>query len=129
MPQINVDAVRRGYEAFRRRDMEAILDVFDPDVEIYQSFEIPWGGRYKGHDQARQFFEREIHAIESRVEIERVIDSGDHVAAAGRSHGVIRATGREFDVAVVHLWTLRSGRVVRFEVYLDNPAMLDALGR
>jgi ketosteroid isomerase-like protein len=29
----------------------------------------------------------------------------------------------------VHIWELRDGKVVRYQVYIDTPAMLDALGR
>jgi ketosteroid isomerase-like protein len=129
MSQVNLDAVRRAYESFRRRDLEALFELFDAEIEIYQSYEIPWGGRYKGHDQARQFYDRLTHAVDSRVEIERTIDSADHVVTLGRTHGTARATGRPFDVPFVHVWALRSGRVVRFESYVDIPAIQEALGR
>jgi ketosteroid isomerase-like protein len=29
----------------------------------------------------------------------------------------------------VHVWELRDGKVVRYQVYIDTPAMLDALSR
>jgi uncharacterized protein len=29
----------------------------------------------------------------------------------------------------VHVWELREGKVVRFNAYIDTPAMLEALGR
>jgi ketosteroid isomerase-like protein len=34
-----------------------------------------------------------------------------------------------FDVAETHLFELRDGKIIRFEVYIDTPAMLDALER
>jgi ketosteroid isomerase-like protein len=105
------------------------LELFDAEIEIYQSYEIPWGGRYKGHDQARQFYDRLKHALDSRVEIERTIDASDHVVTIGRTHGTVRGTGRDFDVPFVHVWTLRSGRVIRFESFIDLPTMLEALAR
>jgi ketosteroid isomerase-like protein len=30
-------------------------------------------------------------------------------------------------VAIVHVWTVRDGRVSRFEAYIETPAMLAAL--
>jgi ketosteroid isomerase-like protein len=103
--------------------------LFDAEIEIYQSYELPWGGRHKGHDQARQFYDRLMHAVDTRVEIERTIDSADHVVIVGRTRGTARATGREFDVPFVHVWAFRSGRIIRFESYLDVPAMQEALTR
>ena len=41
----------------------------------------------------------------------------------------MRANGASFDIPEVHVWELRDGKVVRYQVYIDTPAMLDALGR
>ena len=37
------------------------------------------------------------------------------------------ARGAAFDVAIAHVWTVRDGRVSRFEAYIDTPAMREAL--
>ena len=34
MSQENVEIVRRGFDAFNRRDLDAFLALFDPDVEF-----------------------------------------------------------------------------------------------
>jgi ketosteroid isomerase-like protein len=39
----------------------------------------------------------------------------------------VRANGAPFDVPEAHVWELRDGKVVRFTVYIDTPAMLAAL--
>jgi ketosteroid isomerase-like protein len=46
-----------------------------------------------------------------------------HDARHGRQPGALRAEG----VPEAHLWELRDGKVVRFTVYIDTPAMLAAL--
>jgi hypothetical protein len=74
-----------------------------------------------------QFFARLRDAIDSTVTVERFIDAGDHVAAVGRTAGRTRA-GVAFDVAIVHVWAVRDGRIAGFEAYIDTPAMLAALG-
>ncbi len=68
-----------------------------------------------------------VEGIDSRVTIERFIDAGDHVAV-GRTRGRTRAGGVAFDLAVVHVWTVRDGRLAGLEVYIDTPAMREALG-
>ena len=128
MSAAEVRLVGEMYEAFARRDAAAVLERLHPDVEIHQSELVPWGGHYRGHEGARDFFGRVLGAIDSTVTIERLIDAGDHVAAVGRTRGHIRASGAAFDAAVVHVWTVRDGRITRLEVYIDTPAMQAALG-
>ena len=128
MSAANLTLVREMYDAFARRDAVAVLERLHADVEIRQTELVPWGGHYRGHAGAREFFERVLGAIDSAVSIERFIDAGDHVAAVGRTRGRTRAGGAAFDLAVVHVWTVRDARITRLEVYIDTPAMREALG-
>jgi len=68
-----------------------------------------------------------LGAIDSTVTVERFIDAGDHVAAVGRTRGRTREGGVAFDVAVVHVWTVRDARIARLDVYIDTAAMQEAL--
>ena len=94
MSAAEVRLVGEMYEAFARRDAAAVLERLHPDVEIHQSELVPWGGHYRGHEGAREFFGRVLGAIDSTVTIERFIDAGDHVAAVGRTRGHVRASRR-----------------------------------
>jgi hypothetical protein len=40
----------------------------------------------------------------------------------------VRATGKEFKVPAVHVWTSKSGKTLRFEAYIANLTMRKALG-
>ena len=128
MSSAGVRLVGEIYDAFARRETAAVLERLHPDVEIRQSELVPWGGHYRGHEGAREFFGRVLGAIDSTVTIERFVDAGDHVAAVGRTRGRTRAAGADFDLAVVHVWTVRDARIARLEVYIDTPAMREALG-
>jgi ketosteroid isomerase-like protein len=63
------------------------------------------------------------------VTTESLFAAGDHVVQAGRTRGKALANGASFDIPEVHVWELRDGKVVRYQVYIDTPAMLDALRR
>ena len=128
MSAADVRLVGEMYDAFARRDAAAVLERLDPDVEIHQTELVPWGGHYRGHEGAREFFRRVLGAIDSKVTIERFIDAGDHVVAVGRTRGRTRTGNAAFDLAVVHVWTVRDTRIARLEVYIDTPAMRQALG-
>ena len=122
-----VDVVRGLYDALSRRDAAAILAAFHEAIEIYQSPLLPWGGSHRGIEGARAFFGKLRAHIDSRVSVERFIEAGDAVAVIGRTRGTALATGRPVDVPIAHVWTLADGRASRWEVYIDTPAMLEAL--
>ena len=121
------EMVQEIYAAFRRRDTVRIFRLFAENIEIVQSPDLPWGGCYRGHDEVREFFAALTGHISSNVSIERMIDSGDRVVVVGQTRGVVNENGAPFDVAFAHVWTVRSGRVVRAEFYVDHRAMLPAI--
>jgi ketosteroid isomerase-like protein len=122
-----IEMVRGIYEAYRNRDLEHINRVFDDEIEMRQTELLPWGGSYRGKEGVSAFFECLLGTISSVVEPGEAFESGDTVVQVGRSRGTVNATGRSFDVAEVHLWTFRDDKVVRFEGYIDTPAMLEVL--
>jgi ketosteroid isomerase-like protein len=123
-----VEKVQEIYESFRTRDLAGVLMLMDPEIEISQSTELPWGGVHRGHDGVKQFIKKLTDYLDNRLRIDMVIDAGQQVVALGHTTGKVRATGLEFDIPFVHVWTLREGKVLRFEPYIDNPTMLAALG-
>jgi uncharacterized protein len=123
----SLEVVREIYAAFARRDGAAVLARLHADVAFHQTELLPWGGRFRGHDGVREFFDRLRNAIDSAVTVERFIEAGDHVAVVGRTRGHTRSVGTAFDVAIVQVWTVRDARISRFEAYIETPAMLAAL--
>lgn len=123
----NVEIIKNVYAGFARRDIEAVLRLYAADVEVTQSPELPWGGRFVGHAGVREFFARLTGLVDSAVTLERFIDAGEHVVALGRTRGVIRASGAAFDVPLAHVYTLRDGVVVQVHNMIDVPPMLAAL--
>lgn len=126
--QAPAEVVRSVYEAFARADVEAVLTRFDEEIEIRQSEELPWGGVYRGREEALRFFGTLVSHIETKVEIERLILAGDTVVEVGRTCGRAPATGTEFAIDEVHVWRVRDGRIVSMHAYVDNAAMREAIG-
>jgi hypothetical protein len=56
------------------------------------------------------------------------VDAGETVVVLGRYRGLAKRTGRRLDVPCVHVWTLRDGKAVRFQQFLDTQGWNDALG-
>jgi ketosteroid isomerase-like protein len=123
----NVEIVAAAYEAMARADLDALLALCALEVTITQADELPWGGHYVGRDGVLEFAAKLISTIDSKVEIDTIFEAGDHVVQRGRTRGTVRETGAPFDIAEVHVWTVRSGALMAAEFYIDTPAMLDAL--
>lgn len=126
-PAKPVQVVEAIYEGFRQKDIAKIFGLLAADVEMAQSNELPWGGVYRGHEGAREFFGRLRSNVTSAVTIERMISAGDHVAAVGWTEGTVNATGAAFRVPIAHLWEVQAGKAVRVQFCIDHPAMLQVL--
>ena len=125
----DVGVVEDVYAAFAAADIQRIMELFAPDCVVYQSPALPWGGTHEGHDGLVVFLLALSRTIASTPVHEHLVPDGDgHVAQVGRTRGTVKATGVAFDLFENHLWTVRDGRIVRFEVYLDTAGMLAALG-
>ncbi len=129
MTDDNLETIRRVYDAFGVRDMKLIQEYFADDVEVTLTPELPWGGNYQGHHGLFSYLLKLIEHVESQVVTEKLFAAGDHVVLSGRTRGKVLANGAQFDVAIVHLWELREGKVIRYDSYNDTPAFLEALHR
>ena len=127
MQQDNLKLIARLYEAMDARDMASIAQMIDPEVSIYQTDLLPWGGRYHGLAGLAEFYGKLTETIDSAVETGELVSAGECVVQIGRTRGRVKASGAEFDVREVHVWELRDGKVLRFEAHIDTPAMLEAL--
>ena len=121
------ELVRSVYDAYARRDLVAALSSFSPEIEFVQTDLLPWGGKYQGIEGAQASLGKLLAHVDSRVEVEELVSAGDQVVVIGRTRGTARTSGAAFDVRAVHVWTVVDGRIVRFEAYIDTPAMLSAL--
>lgn len=127
MGRTPVEIVQELYDAFGRRDVQKVFGLLAENVEIRQSEELPWGGIYRGHEGAREFFGKLGAHLNSTLEFERLIWSGDYVTAVGWTTGTVKANDAGFRVPVAHVWKIRGDAVVRVRFLIDNPMMLEAL--
>src|SRR5689334_19885022 len=90
MSDENVEAFRRGMEAYNRRDIDAFLDAFDPAVEFHPLTLAMFGQEatvYRGHEGIRQFI-RDVDEVLPQVQVEllEIRDLGERSVASGRLH-------------------------------------------
>ena len=65
---------------------------------------------------------------EFRAEAREFVDAGDRIVAMGRMTGKGKGSGVEVEDEFAGIWTVREGRVVRWEMQTDRAAALEAVG-
>jgi uncharacterized protein len=125
MSQENVEALKRGFDAFNRRDLVANLRELDPEVVQHLSLPAMFGGQltvYRGHDGVRELWRDLGEAFaEFRVEITEIRDVGERIVAVGQLRGRGRESGAEVESPIGYVVELRNGRAIRIDDYF-NPA-------
>jgi ketosteroid isomerase-like protein len=128
MSQENVEVVRQLYSAMNARDLEAVAELADPNVEWIPDSRVGQGPVRGRGDIIRFFMEQAEVFDEFHVEPERFWDTDDKVLVFIRTTGHGAASGAGFEIRIGHLWTLRDGLVVRGEGYANRDEALEAAG-
>jgi ketosteroid isomerase-like protein len=103
---------------------ELLPEFFDPDVEVRQMTSlVGTAGNLYGYRGLMES-NRERLQVNLSFEAEELSRTGNLVATVAVVRGTGLRSGTPFEARVVHLFTLRHGRVVLWEVF-DDPA--DAL--
>jgi uncharacterized protein len=127
MSEKNLIIIGKLYQALNKKDLPFLLSITDPEIVISQTGELPWGGNYQGIDGLKKFLAALSEHTDSSVTVNETFEAGEEVIVIGRSAGRTRAFEIPFDVRVVHVWTLWKEKIVRFQPFIDTPAMLRAL--
>jgi len=118
MSKENVDKAQEFIDAYNRRDFDAAVEHFDPEIEwILPARQRSDSGR--GPGAALRFFEEIDETMEElRLEPQEFIDCGDCVATRLRHHGRGKGSGVEINEELYHqVATFRDGRIVRMEYF------------
>jgi ketosteroid isomerase-like protein len=129
MSQENVEKARDFIAAYNRRDYDAAVESFDPEIEwvlpARQSFD-----SCQGPDEIKRFWKGLDETFEElRLEPQEFVDAGDQVATRLRHHGRGKRSGAEINEALYHqVVTFRAGRMVRIEYFGEWSEALKAAG-
>lgn len=121
------DLIRFGLDAFSRRDIEAWLGCFDPDVEVVEDPSVPDAGSYSGHAGLLRWAQiMERNWAEFQVFGEAFVESGEDVVTLTHVRGRGRKSGIPIDGRFGSIFTVRSGRVVRWRIFAGWDNALEA---
>ena len=135
MSQENVEFVRRGYIALNEMlktgvvDRLAVEETWAPDCVLRPSGLLPESSEMHGPEGIVRFMTAQMEAFdEMQVEVLDLIDADDRVVVPIRFGGQARHTGLDVNFAVVHVLTVRDGRIARLDMFGDRAAALKAEG-
>jgi ketosteroid isomerase-like protein len=127
----NIALVRRAFDAFTQRDLEAVLELVDPAVEFLAPPTAELAGQsapYRGLEGIRKYFE-DVGRVWEELDVipHEYRDHGDHVVALGRvyARGV---DGLVVDAPAGWVWEMRAGKIVSGRVYTSREQALEAVG-
>jgi len=128
MSQENVETVRRSFEAFNARDVDALVDLSTPDSEWLPFRAQLEGMVYRGHEGIRRFVGDMDDDWEGfRIDPVDFHDRDERVAVVGRVTALGRGSSVEIDSRAGFVFELRDARICRLVSYSDPDAALEDL--
>ena len=132
MSQENIEALRRAAEASNRRDYDAFLEEFDPDVEWHGIFGVMFGGEatlLRGHEGLLEYLRDTDEAFDVRdVQWSGFRDLGERIVVLGHVRGRGRESGIDFDSPYGALAKFKDGKCISYRDYFDHSQALEAAG-
>ena len=118
------DTVAAHYAAGAAGDIPSMFKDFSDDIVWKESDGGAYAGTFHGMDEVvPNTFERinaERDGFGAVPEYLIADESTGKVAAVCTYVGTFKATGKAQNVRVVHLWTVRDGKIVAFEQVVDS---------
>jgi ketosteroid isomerase-like protein len=130
MSRENVELVRRIYaESLLDRPPEYLLALADEEVEYVNPPEAVDPGVRRGPTEVARALRNLAESFDSsRNQLHELFDAGDTVVASVSFCTRGRGSATEVTQEEAHTWTVRDGKVIRFEWGRDLAAALDAAG-
>jgi len=120
--QENVEVVRRAFQAFADRGLDAMAEFWDPDI-VWRAAEgaIDDIGEMHGQVAVRRYMEDWIDTFDDyKVVVEELRDVGDdRVLSIQRVKGRAKLSGVEIELRYASVNTVRDGKALRVREYLS----------
>ena len=128
MSRENVEVVRATFEAWNAGDIDAVRDLYDPDVIMRSPEGWPEPGPFVGREAVMRLWEqqRETWDADALQLISDFIDAADRVAVRFIWRGAGR--GPEFSVESTGVYTVRKGKIRTIEFFRVHAEALKAVG-
>ena len=124
MSSENIDVVLANSEAFSRRDVDAMLELYAPDAVVTDCRQVGWG-EFRGHDALRAYYQGLFDNVTAlHEELTVISERGDTIVASCELGAQIvdAPEGDEVTFRYVLLIKLAGGLIVSMLIYDDEQA-------
>ena len=121
----NKQTIMQDYELFQKGDIKGVLANCAEDIQISspENEHVPFSGRFDGLYGAAEYFAKLGASLDAlHFTPKDFVAEGDKVVVTGDAHWHVKSTGADFHTPWVHIFTLRDGKIVRFEQMSDSAA-------
>jgi ketosteroid isomerase-like protein len=124
--QQNVQAVQTIYATLERRDLPGAMAYFNEDVDWRAySPDLSLSAPRKGHAGVVDYFTKLSQTLNvEEFQVREYVAQDDKVIALGNITTSWHATGQKLAESFAMVWTLRNGKVVRFQGYVSPTPMV-----
>ena len=128
MSQANVEIGKAFFEAWNAGDMDAVREMYDPDVIMRMVEGWPEQGPFVGRDAVMRQWkqQREAFDADTAVPISDFIEAADRVVVRFVWRGA--GHGPEATIEVTSVFTVRKSRIIFVEYFWDHAEALEAVG-
>jgi ketosteroid isomerase-like protein len=125
----NVDVLRACVDAFRRGDLDAVLQLVDTEV-VFIAARSAVEGAYRGHDGIRTFLADTAESFDVfDPAFEEIRDLGDRLVAFGSIRVRGRGSSVETNIPMAGVFTFTTdGKLARWEDFRERQLALEAVG-
>jgi ketosteroid isomerase-like protein len=128
MSHENVEIVRAVFAAWNAGDMDAVRELYDPEVIMRSVPDWPTAGPFVGRDAVMREWEglRETWDADALAPISDFLDGADHVVVRLIWRGA--GYGPELNLEITSVYTVRQRKVFYQEFFWDHGEALEAVG-
>lgn len=125
MAHANEELIRSGYDAFNRRDREAVINLFSNEIVFHIPGRSQQSGDFSGTKGVAIYFSKvgELSGGTHRLEIHDVLANDEHVTALLRARA--ERDGEIFDMDVVHVWHVAHGKATELWILPNDQYAFD----
>jgi ketosteroid isomerase-like protein len=125
----NQQIIEDIYKNYATGNMAAVLSCFDNDIiwERPGAPFIPFAGIFKGIKEVTKMFAIQATTLSiSKFLPEKICTNEDTVVVLGHDEADVISTGKSYSIRWAQVFTLKDGKIIHVQVYLDTKTVADA---
>jgi ketosteroid isomerase-like protein len=124
---VSIEVLERMFAAFEEDGVDGALEYIDPEFVAVIGPELSAEpDTYRGHDGVRRYFAGFEGMEDVLLSPQGFIEEGERVLVPTVLSGRGAASGIEVEQRVVQAWTVRGGKAVRVEAFVDLASAREA---